>query len=202
MKSGQCYPIGLCLDCQGRIKSSLFFIFFISPHPLLHEEIAVQWRSNNCIRPTIWSVCMFSMMSNFLRPFSFFIFCLGFVNRLFWCPNYRTNKAKESGYPSPLFFLHKRELDNEDLRRWWASWSVRLLGHYRFRPKKPRTLSYCHSNSEQLLALSLKQKNMLNPGGRTGYNSPSVRVLLAFSIVYVRVLCARARALLLCNARR
>lgn len=35
-------------------------------------------------------------------------------------------------------FGQKREFHNEDLRRWWASWSVRLLGrwgHYRFLPR-------------------------------------------------------------------
>lgn len=140
---------------------------------------------------------MFSMMSNFLRPFSFFIFCLGFVNRLFWCPNYRTNKAKESGYPSPLFFLHKRELDNEDLRRWWASWSVRLLGHYRFRPKKPRTLSYCHSNSEQLLALSLKQKKYVEPW-RKNWLQQSVRPCVVGLLNCLRACFMRARAHFCC----
>lgn len=196
MKSGQCYPIGLCLDCQGRIKSSLFLFF--SSHPTHFSTKKSLFNGDQIIRirPMIWSVCMFSMMSNVLRPFSFLFSAWASLTDFSGVPIIERTRRKNLA-PLPLYFsLHKRELDNEDLRRWWASWSVRLLGHHRFRPlkkKKRGTLSYCHSNSEQLLALSLKQKNMLSPGGGTGSNSPSVRVLSAFSIVYVRVLCARAR---------
>jgi hypothetical protein len=43
-------------------------------------------------------------------------------------------------------FGQKREFHNEDLRRWWASWSVRLLGrwgHYRFLPRCVCVLCVC-----------------------------------------------------------
>lgn len=151
----------------------------------------------------IWSVCMFSMMSNFLRPFSFLFSAWASLTDFSGVPIIERTRRKNLA-PLPLYFsLHKRELDNEDLRRWWASWSVRLLGHHRFRPLKK-------NGARCRIAIQIA-----NSSWPFHWNKKICWTLEEELVATVRpsvccwpsqlstcVFYARARALLLCNARR